>query len=113
MAGEGDANAYMTLDDAGNITTYDANGTALRTGSFEATIFEGRQDVGGNPWNIGTFKTSEPAILYPYMINGGGTKVKEFEILGLTSEQLVLVYPGSAAPGAWAEATFWRFKKKK
>ena len=34
------------------------------------------------------------------MINGGGTKVKEFEILGLTSEQLVLVYPGSAAPGA-------------
>ena len=112
MSGEGDANAYMTFDEDGKITTYDANGTILRSANFEVNIFSSRQDVGGNPWNIGTLTTTEPAIMYPYMINGGGTKVTDFEILGLTSDQLVLVYPGTAAPGAWAEATFWRFMKK-
>lgn len=112
MSGEGDANAYMTFDEDGKITTYDANGTILRSANFEVNIFSSRQDVGGNPWNIGTLTTTEPAIMYPYMINGGGTKVTDLEILGLTSDQLVLVYPGTAAPGAWAEATFWRFMKK-
>ena len=111
-AGEGDSNAYMTITDDGKITPYDANGTALRSGSVSVELFDKRQDVGGNPWHIGTFKTTDPAVMYPYMINGGGTKVTDFEILGLTGTQLVLVYPGTASPGAWAEATFWRFKKK-
>lgn len=112
-AGEGSVNAYMTLDDTGKITTYDANGNALRSANFSFELFDKRADVGGNPWNIGTFTTTAPAVMFPYMINGGGTTVTEFEILGLTGTKLVLVYPGNATPGSWSEATFWRFTKKK
>jgi hypothetical protein len=43
------------------------------------------------------------------MINGGGTKPTDFDILKLTDNQLVLVYGGN---GTWGEATYWRFKKK-
>ena len=111
-AGEGSVNAYMTLDDTGKITTYDANGNALRSANFSFELFDKRADVGGNPWNIGTFTTTAPAVMFPYMINGGGTTVTEFEILGLTGTKLVLVYPGTATPGNWNEATFWRFTKK-
>ena len=103
----------MTLDDSGKITTYDANGTALRSANYTLELFGTRADVGGNPWNIGTLTTTAPAVMYPYMINGHGTTVTEFEVLNLTGTSLVLVYPGNATPGSWSEATFWRFTKKK
>ena len=110
-AGEGDSGAYMIIYEDGNIKTFDAAGNKLREGTFEVTNYDGtRHDVGGNPWDLGKFTTNTPAILYPYMINGGGKLVTYFEILGLTNDQLCLVYPGESAPGAWAEATFWRFK---
>ena len=112
-AGEGDINAYMTLTEEGKITTYDANGNALRSSSFSFELFDQRAEVGGNPWNIGTLKTSAPAVMYPFKINGGGTTVTDFEVLGLTGNSLVLVYPGTSEPGSWSEATFWRFTKKK
>ena len=101
----------MIIYEDGNIKTFDAAGNKLREGTFEVTNYDGtRHDVGGNPWDLGKFTTNTPAILYPYMINGGGKLVTYFEILGLTNDQLCLVYPGESAPGAWAEATFWRFK---
>jgi len=112
-AGEGDVNAYMTLTEEGKITTYDANGSALRSANFSFELFETRADVGGNPWNIGTLTTTAPAVMYPFKINGGGTTVTDFEILGLTGTKLILAYPGTAQPGSWSEATFWRFTKKK
>jgi hypothetical protein len=112
-AGEGDRNAYMTFDEAGKVTTFDANGKELRSASCTLELFGTRADVGGNPWNIGTLKTSAPAIMFPYMINGKGTTVTDFEVLELTGTSLVLVYPGASQPGSWAEATFWRFMKKK
>ncbi len=100
----------MIIYEDGNIKTFDAAGNKLREGTFEVTNYDGtRHDVGGNPWDLGKFTTNTPAILYPYMINGGGKLVTYFEILGLTNDQLCLVYPGESAPGAWAEATFWRF----
>lgn len=112
-AGEGNSNAYMTLDDMGKITTYDASGKELRSANFEFELFGSRKLVGETPWNIGTLTTSAPAVMFPYQINGGGTTVTQFEILNLTGTSLVLVYPGSAAAGSWSEATFWRFTKKK
>jgi hypothetical protein len=112
-AGEGDSGAYMTIEEGGKITTYDKDGKALRSANYEFELFDTRAEVGGNPWNIGTLKTSAPAVMFPYMINGGGTTVTEFEVMGLTGTSLVLVYPGTAAPGSWSEATFWRFTKKK
>ena len=92
---------------------HDANGNALRSSSFSFELFDQRAEVGGNPWNIGTLKTSAPAVMYPFKINGGGTTVTDFEVLGLTGNSLVLVYPGTSEPGSWSEATFWRFTKKK
>ena len=55
--------------------------------------------------------TLSGSILFPFQINGGGTKPTEFEILKATEDQLQLIY---AAPGTagWGEATWWAFKKK-
>ena len=109
-AGEGDSNAYMIIDEDGKIATYDASGKVLRSGTYSIENYTpDRIEVGGNPWHLGTFKTSEPVVMFPYKINGGGTTVTEFQILQLTPGKFTLVYPGDAAAGSWAEATFWRF----
>ena len=63
----------------------------------------------GNEWELGTLTTDAGSILFPFKINGNGTKPTEFDIMKLTGNQLVLVYGGN---GAWGEATYWRFKAK-
>ena len=111
--GEESADAYMTFDYAtGKVTSYNGAGSQIRQGNFEISYNMGERlknaDT-GNPWELGTLKTDAGSILFPFKINGGGTKPTEFDILKLTNNQLVLVYGGN---GAWGEATYWRFKKK-
>lgn len=111
--GEESADAYMTFDYAtGKVTSYSGAGSQIRQGNFEISYNMGERlknaDT-GNPWELGTLKTDAGSILFPFKINGGGTKPTDFDILKLTNNQLVLVYGGN---GAWGEATYWRFKKK-
>lgn len=108
--GEEDPNAYMVFSDDNTIKTYDATGKQIRSGTFNVTGYTGsRTQTNGVDWSLGTLTTTAGSILFPFKINGGGTKPTNFEILKLTTDQLVLVYADTGT-GSWSEATFWRFK---
>lgn len=110
--GEEDPNAYMTFDWAtGNVKSYDAAGKEIRSGKFELNYDTEREEVNGVAWNLGTLETDPGSILFPFKINGGGTKPTSFQIIKLTNDQLILTYADEGT-GSWSEATFWSFKKK-
>ena len=113
--GDGDLDAYMTFDAEGMLTSYAANGSSIRSGSYEFTRVE------NNEWKVAELKTD--AILWPWIINTNATMPSEatwgpgaYEVVYLTSDKMTLVYPGSEAAekglGSWSEATFWHFKAK-
>ena len=111
--GEESAAAYMTFTSDGLITTYAADGSEIRGGTYEITEWNPDKptQVNGVNWNIGKMTTNQPAILFPFKINGGGTTVTSFEIMQLTNEKMKLVYADEGT-GGWSEATWWAFKKK-
>ncbi len=107
--GEEDPNAYMTFDwKSGTVTSYDAAGTQIRKGAFEISSWNNGDRNGG--WELGKLTTDAGSILFPFKINGGGTKPTEFDIMKLDN-QLQLIY-SEGAHGGWGEATWWAFKKK-
>ena len=109
--GEEDSKAYMEFYDDGNIITYSGSGNQIRKGKYSVSGWNNGEYTNdpesGNPWKVGTLTTTEGTILFPFKINGGGEKPKDFDIIKLTSDQLILVYGGN---GTWGEATWWRFK---
>lgn len=116
--GEEDANAYMTFNwKNGTVTSYNAAGEAIRSGKFEISDWGNGErtqasiDGSQSAWALGTLNTDAGSILYPFQINGAGTKPTSFEIMQLDNDHLKLIY---AAPGTagWGEATWWAFKKK-
>ncbi|MCR5151824.1 MAG: hypothetical protein K6A98_01565 [Prevotella sp.] len=116
--GEEDPDAYMTFDwKTGTIKSFNAAGTEIRSGKFEIPAWyngaKGQASIDGSQanWAYGTLATDPGSILFPFKINGGGTKVGEFEIIDISSDKLKLIYvaPGT---GSWSEATWWAFKKK-
>jgi hypothetical protein len=110
--GEEDPNAYMAFDWAtGNVISYTAEGKEIRSGKFELKYDQNRQEVNGTPWNLGTLETDAGSILFPFKINGGGTKPTSFQIIKLSNDQMILTYADEGT-GSWSEATFWSFKKK-
>ena len=111
--GEESAAAYMTFTADGLITTYAADGSEIRGGTYEITEWNPGKptQVNGVNWNIGKITTDKPAILFPFKINGGGTTVTSFEIMQLTNNKMKLVYADEGTAG-WGEATWWAFKKK-
>ena len=113
--GDGDLDAYMTITPDGTITSYAADGSVVRNGSYELT------EITGNEWKVGELKTD--AILWPWIINTNATLPSAcgwgngaYEVVYLSGSQMTLVYPGSEAAekglGSWSEATFWHFKAK-
>ena len=116
--GEESADAYMTFDwKTATIKSYDGAGNEIRSGKFEIQNWQmGKRtqasiDGSQTTWAYGTLVTDAGSILFPFQINGGGTKPTSFEIMKATNDQLQLIY---AAPGTggWGEATWWAFKKK-
>lgn len=114
--GDGDLDAYMTIGTDGKIYSYSANGSLIRSGTYEF------QAVSGSTWKIANLKTD--AILWPWIINTNAKMPSEvnwgpgaYEVVYLTSDKMTLVYPGGngetgAVNGAWGEATYWHFKAK-
>ena len=116
--GDGDLDAYMTITPSGMVTSYAADGSVVRSGSYEFNAIE------GDEWKIGELKTD--AILWPWVINSGAKKPSEcgwgngaYEVVYLSGSQMTLVYPGGNADtgeantlGGWGEATYWHFKAK-
>lgn len=112
--GEESAGAYMEFSDEGSISTYDAEGKLIRSGSYSVANYTGNRDVptiDGSVanWSYGTLKTTAGSILFPFEINSGGNKPTDFEIMQLDANHLKLVYAKSGT-GSWAEATWWAFK---
>jgi hypothetical protein len=116
--GEESADAYMTFDwKTATVKSFNGDGTEIRSGKYEIQNWGNGEKtvptVDGSiaNWAYGTLHTDAGSILWPFQINGGGTKPTDFEILELTDSKIKLVY---AAPGTggWGEATWWAFKKK-
>lgn len=105
--GANDPNAYMEFCNDGTVKSYDKDGNVIRSGTWEIT-YANKGDRDANNWAIGTLKTD--ALLYPRKINHlTEGELTEFDILKLTSKQMVLVYGGN---GKGEECTWWRFKVK-
>ncbi len=111
--GEEDPDAYMEIDDEGGIKTYAADGTLIRSGSYEITNWNGGEyyenDLGYS--ELGKLNTDAGTILFPFQINTGGYMPTTFSIMKLTSGSLQLVYTTSEA-NSWGEATWWAFKSE-
>ena len=112
--GEEHPDAYMEFYDDGNIITYDAGGNQIRKGKYSVTGYTGERNIASIDgsqanWSLGTFTTTEGAILFPFQINGGGTKPTNFELMQLDASHLKLIY-AAAGTGGWGEATWWAFK---
>jgi len=105
LTGEEEAGAYLVFN-KNQLLKYDASGKLLNTGTFS---------VDGKANNIGSefgyLNTSEGALLWPFMINGGGFMPTTFEIAFLSDKRLQLVYAKDGA-GSWDECTWWAFKAK-
>ena len=104
--GEESNDATMVLNEDGTVKCYDANGTEIRSGSFEIDLST------ADGWKLGTFKTTEAATLFPFEINAGGRYVTDFQIWKITDSEMVLTYPDNGAFSGWSEGTYWSFKKK-
>ena len=108
--GEESNDATMVLNEDGTVKCYDANGTEIRSGSFEIDLST------ADGWKLGTFKTTEAATLFPYEINakdhGGKRYVTDYQIWKITDSEMVLTYPDNGAFSGWSEGTYWSFKKK-
>lgn len=98
--------AYMVFGEDGVVTSYDPTGTAIRSAKFEIKDYDPTRESG---WELAKLTTTEPALLFPWMINGNGTPVTEFDIMHFTAQDMTLVYTNGAEPGGWAEITFWKF----
>ncbi len=117
--GEEDPDAYMTFNlDTNKVTSYTADGTVIRTASFEITDWtDGSKhlaDAGNNYANYakGYLVTGESGgILWPFMINAGGVIVTQYEIVELNANHLHLTY-APEGQGQWAEGTWWAFTAK-
>lgn len=109
--GEEDPNAYMVFDTDGQVATYDGSGNKIRGGAYELKFSATRQPMNDVAWNFGTLETDPGVILFPFQINGGGTKVGHFEVMQLSAEKMKLIYAPDGT-GGWSEATWWAFKAK-
>lgn len=100
------AGSYMTFDEDFNIASFTADGAPIRKGTYSIENYDPARTSG---WQIGTLKTSVPAVLFPYSINEGGKQVNEFDIMYLDSNHMTLVYTKGNGAASWGEITYWRF----
>lgn len=109
--GAEDPGAYMIFESTGLVTSYKADGSKISSATWEVQNYNANRDV--NNWSMGTLHTGENSILWPFEINAGGKYVTDFQIIGLTSDKMVLAYPDGGSLAAWGECSWWRFKKVK
>lgn len=105
--GEESNDATMVFTEDGLVKCYDANGSEIRSGSYEIKGWTGDNHDG---FKYGVLHTSEGATLFPFEINAGGRYVTDYWIYSLTSDQMILVYPDNGAFSGWSEGTYWNFK---
>ena len=98
--------AYMVFSEDGVVTSYKPTGEVIRSGKFEVKNYDPSRASG---WELGKLTTSEPALLFPWKVNGGGTPVTEYDIMYFTPQAMTLVHTAGQAAGGWGEITHWSF----
>jgi len=106
--GDESDDAYMIFKD-GNVTSYAADGSKIRSGKYELNIYADGRNGG---WELGKLTTSAPALLFPWSINEGGVGVTEFDVMYMDGDNMTLVYTKGNGAGSWGEITYWRFGSK-
>ena len=101
------SNAYMEFNVDGTITTYGGDGSVVYKSTYEVVDFDATRASG---WQLGTFKTAEPAVLFPFSINEGGVAVTDFDLMYIDASDMTLVYTKGNGAGSWGEITYWLFK---
>ena len=91
----------MVISDDGLVKCYDATGKEIRNGTWELDLST------ADGWKLGTLKTSEGAILFPFEINAGGRYVKDYWIFSISDKEMILTYPDNGAFSGWSEGTYW------
>ena len=104
--GDEDQSAYMVFDEDGLVQTFTADGKLIRKGGYKLEGYNPTERNGG--WELGKLTTSEPAILFPWDVDGNGA-VAEFDIMYLTPQDMTLVYTNGQASGGWGTITHWCF----
>jgi hypothetical protein len=111
--GDESSNAYMVFE-GNTVTTYGPDGTKIRGGEWTAVMNDYASGAGRGAagWELGKLTTSEPALLFPWIINGGGTPATEFDIMYYDANNMTLVNTNGQAAGGWGEITHWVFVRK-
>jgi len=105
--GYGDSNAYMIFNEDGECISYKADGTMIAKGTYALNDYD---PEGSNGYLYGHLVTTNAPILMPFIINTGGTRVNEFDVVYIDPNMMSLVAPNGNAAWSWGEATWWRFK---
>lgn len=113
-----DANSFMTfsITNGATLTKSTSTGSKVESGSFQFNMSDTIWYNGGSQvWASGVLKTGV-TVLQGVSQNDGRAPVYEYDIIKLTSDQMILAYKtrtGWSADnwGEWgAEAWFWVFK---
>ena len=109
--GYGSDDAYMVFDNVmGTVTSYAADGSKIASSAYSVENFDWKGE-----YKMGDLLTpgDTPGILFPFIINTGGSKASEYELLYLDGTLMTLIYKGDNAEWGWGESTWWRFQPKK
>ena len=109
--GYGSSDAYMVFDSVnGTVTSYKADGTQIASSSYSVEDFNWQPD-----YKFGDLVNDDDAsgILFPFVVNKGGLKATNYEIIYLDGTLMTLIYKGDNEEWGWGEATWWRFQPKK
>ena len=114
--GYGSSDAYMVFDSVnGTVTSYKGDGTQIASSSYSVENFDWKVWGEEPAYKFGDLvnDATESGILFPFVVNTGGQKATEYEIIYLDGTMMTLIYKGENEEWGWGEATWWRFQPKK
>ncbi len=100
----------MVFDsDNGAVTSYDADGNKIASSSYAVENFDWKAG-----YKMGDLVTEgDSGILFPFIINSGGTRANEYEIVYMDGQMMTLICRNGQEAWGWGECTWWRFQPKK
>jgi len=113
--GYGSSDAYMVFDSVnGTVTSYDADGNKITSSAYSVENFDWTT-AASEGYKMGDLVTdpTESGILFPFIVNAGGTKATEYEILYIDGNLMTLICRNGQDVWGWGEVTWWRFQPKK
>ena len=115
--GDESSDAYMIFTEDGTVTSYRGDGSIIYSSTYKISDYtadlhgydEPQSGTHKDNWTHGVLHTDAAGILFPYLINGGGEVVYDYQISKLTVDQLTLTAAGHGWQDWGGETTYWRF----